>query len=236
MRITQGLEQTQFLTALNQLESSISQTQNEISTRIVVHDRIAKPRRRRARDRLQSGAGTEPAIPDQRQQRAGRPQYRGQCADAGAKRAAELCATLRSQANNATVSAQDRSAIATQATQIQGTLAVARQHAGRQRQLHLRRLRDANSTVCLERHRRHVRRRSGSAAGADRGGPNGGRRRQRRSRLQSNQDGKRHIHRDRRGRQHGLRRPRRHNRYRSGGLRRRHVLDRFHGTDHLSGA
>ena len=32
MRITQGLEQTQFLTALNQLESNISQTQNEIST------------------------------------------------------------------------------------------------------------------------------------------------------------------------------------------------------------
>jgi flagellin-like hook-associated protein FlgL len=32
MRVTQSMEQTQFLTALNQLESSISTTQNGIST------------------------------------------------------------------------------------------------------------------------------------------------------------------------------------------------------------
>ena len=32
MRITQNMEQTQFLTAINQLESSIANTQNDIST------------------------------------------------------------------------------------------------------------------------------------------------------------------------------------------------------------
>ena len=32
MRITQGMEQSQFLTALNQLESNIATTQNGIST------------------------------------------------------------------------------------------------------------------------------------------------------------------------------------------------------------
>jgi flagellin-like hook-associated protein FlgL len=32
MRVTQNLEQAQFLSALNQLESSISTTQNQIST------------------------------------------------------------------------------------------------------------------------------------------------------------------------------------------------------------
>ena len=34
MRITQGLEQAQFLATLNQLESSIAKTQNQISTRL----------------------------------------------------------------------------------------------------------------------------------------------------------------------------------------------------------
>ena len=32
MRVTQNLEQTQFLSALNSLESNIAQTQNDVST------------------------------------------------------------------------------------------------------------------------------------------------------------------------------------------------------------
>ena len=121
MRVTQGLEQTQFLTSINQLESSISQTQNEISTGLSFTTASQNP----------IGAGL---VTDYNQVLAQSQQYQanGTSAQGGlnieesaltqVQNALQSLRDLALQANNATVSAQDRSAIAAQATQIQGTL------------------------------------------------------------------------------------------------------------------
>jgi flagellar hook-associated protein 3 FlgL len=121
MRITQGLEQTQFLTSLNQLESSIAQTQNEISTGLSFTTPSQNP----------VGAGL---VTGYNQVLAQSQQYQvnGNSAQGGlnieesaltqVQNALQSLRDLALQANNATVSAQNRSAIATQATQIQGTL------------------------------------------------------------------------------------------------------------------
>ena len=76
------------------------------------------------------------------------------------------------------------------------SLLVDRQYPGRQRQLHLRRLRDANAALRVERHGRDLQRRSRAASGPDRRGPDRRHRRQRRSRVQSDQDRQRHLQRD----------------------------------------
>ena len=121
MRVTQGLEQAQFLTSINQLESSISQTQNEISTGLSFTTASQNP----------VGAGL---VTDYNQVLAQSQQYQanGNSAQGGlnieesaltqVQDALQSLRDLALQANNATVSAQDRSAIAAQATQIQGTL------------------------------------------------------------------------------------------------------------------
>jgi flagellar hook-associated protein 3 FlgL len=121
MRVTQGLEQTQFLTSINQLESSISQTQNEISTGLSFTTASQNP----------IGAGL---VTDYNQVLAQSQQFQanGNSAQGGlnieesaltqVQNALQSLRDLALQANNATVSAQDRSAIAAQATQIQGTL------------------------------------------------------------------------------------------------------------------
>ena len=121
MRVTQGLEQAQFLTSINQLESSISQTQNEISTGLSFTTASQNP----------VGAGL---VTDYNQVLAQSQQYQanGNSAQGGlnieesaltqVQNALQSLRDLALQANNATVSAQDRSAIAAQATQIQGTL------------------------------------------------------------------------------------------------------------------
>jgi flagellar hook-associated protein 3 FlgL len=121
MRVTTGLEQTQFLTSINQLESSISQTQNEISTGLSFTTASQNP----------VGAGL---VTDYNQVLAQSQQYQanGNSAQGGlnieesaltqVQNALQSLRDLALQANNATVSAQDRSAIAAQATQIQGTL------------------------------------------------------------------------------------------------------------------
>lgn len=121
MRVTQGLEQSQFLTSINQLESSISQTQNEISTGLSFTTASQNP----------VGAGL---VTDYNQVLAQSQQYQanGNSAQGGlniedsaltqTQNALQSLRDLALQANNATISAQDRSAIATQATQIQQTL------------------------------------------------------------------------------------------------------------------
>ena len=121
MRVTKGLEQTQFLTSINQLESSISQTQNEISTGLSFTAASQNP----------VGAGL---VTDYNQVLAQSQQYQanGNSAQGGlnieesaltqVQNALQSLRDLALQANNATVSAQARSAIAAQAAQIQGTL------------------------------------------------------------------------------------------------------------------
>lgn len=121
MRVTQGLEQSQFLTSINQLESNISQTQNGISTGLSFTTASQNP----------VGAGL---VTDYNQVLAQSQQYQanGNSAQGGlniedsaltqAQNALQSLRDLALQANNATISAQDRSAIATQATQIQQTL------------------------------------------------------------------------------------------------------------------
>jgi flagellar hook-associated protein 3 FlgL len=121
MRITVGLEQSQFLTALNQLESSISQTQNGISTGLSFTTASQNP----------VGAGL---VSGYQQVLAQSQQYtaNGNSAQGGLntedsaltqiQNALQSLRDLALQANNATQSAQSRSAIASQVTQIQGTL------------------------------------------------------------------------------------------------------------------
>ncbi len=89
MRVTQGMEQAQFLTALNQLESSISTTQNDISTGLSFTTASQNP--------VAAGlvSGYNQVLAQSQQYTAngnsapGQPQYRGQRADAGAKRPAK---------------------------------------------------------------------------------------------------------------------------------------------------
>jgi flagellar hook-associated protein 3 FlgL len=121
MRITQGLEQTQFLTSLTQLESGISQTQNEISTGLSFTTASQNP----------VGAGL---VTGYNQVLAQSQQYQanGNSAQGGlnveesaltqVQNALQTVRDLALQANNSTVTAQGRSAIATQVAQIQGTL------------------------------------------------------------------------------------------------------------------
>jgi len=121
MRVTQNMEQTQFLTALNQLESTISSTQNGLSTGLSFTTASQNP----------VGAGL---VSGYNQVLAQSQQYtaNGQSAqgsinieDNALTQVQSQLQTLRSlalEANNATESPADRSAIATQVQQIQGTL------------------------------------------------------------------------------------------------------------------
>ena len=121
MRVTQGMEQAQFLTSLNQLESNIAQTQNEISTGLSFTTAAQNP----------VAAGL---VDSYNQVLAQSQQYtaNGNSAQGSlntednaltqVQNALQSLRDLALEANNATESAQDRSAIATQATQIQNTL------------------------------------------------------------------------------------------------------------------
>ena len=234
MRVTQGMEQAQFLTALNQLESSISNTQNDISTGLSFTTASQNP----VAAGLVSGYNQVLAQSQQYTANGNSAQSSLNTEDSALTQVQNALQSLRDlalEANNATHigarSQRDRHAGPADPRHP----ALPRQHAGRQRQLHFRRLRDADAAVCAERDRRHVQRRSGPAAGANRSGTNGRRRRQRRSGVQPNQDRERHLQRDRRGRQHGHRSHRRHHGHRSGRLRRGLLFDRLYGAEYLSG-
>lgn len=121
MRVTQGMEQSQFLTALNQLESSISTTQNGISTGLAFTTASQNP----------VGAGL---VAGYNQVLAQSQQYtaNGNSATESLNTEDSALTQLQSQlqslrdlaleANNATESPSDLSAIATQVQQLQGSL------------------------------------------------------------------------------------------------------------------
>jgi flagellar hook-associated protein 3 FlgL len=121
MRVTQNMEQAQFLTALNQLESSISTTQNGISTGLAFTTASQNP----------VGAGL---VAGYNQVLAQSQQYtaNGNSAtdslnteDSALTQLQNQLQSLRDlalEANNATESSSDLSAIATQVQQIQGSI------------------------------------------------------------------------------------------------------------------
>jgi flagellar hook-associated protein 3 FlgL len=121
MRITQGMEQTQFLGALNQLESSISQTQNEISTGLSFTTASQNP--------VDAGLVSQySAVMAQSQQyttNANSAQSSLNTEDTALTQVQTQLQSLRGlalEANSGTVSSQNLSAIAAQATQIQNSL------------------------------------------------------------------------------------------------------------------
>jgi flagellar hook-associated protein 3 FlgL len=121
MRVTQSLEQSQFLTAINQLESNISTTQNQISSGLSFTTAAQNP--------IAAGLVT-----DYNQALTQSQQYDTNSSSAQTSLNTEDSALTQMQnslqslrdlaleANNSDESPQDLSAIATQATQIQNTL------------------------------------------------------------------------------------------------------------------
>src|ERR1700678_1627277 len=121
MRVTQSLEQSQFLSAINQLESNLSATQNQISTGLSFTTAAQNP----------VGAGL---VTDYNQALTQSQQFVTNSNSAQTSLNTEDSALTQMQtslqslrdlaleANNSSESPQDLSAIATQATQIQNTL------------------------------------------------------------------------------------------------------------------
>ncbi|MGA2707552.1 MAG: flagellar hook-associated protein FlgL [Steroidobacteraceae bacterium] len=121
MRVTQGMEQTQFLTALNGLESNLAQTQNEVSTGLAFTTPAEDP----------AAAGT---VDNLNQVLAQSQQYTANANSAQTSLNTEDNAltqledqlqslhSLALEANSGTQSSQDLSAIATQVSQIQNSL------------------------------------------------------------------------------------------------------------------
>jgi flagellar hook-associated protein 3 FlgL len=121
MRVTQNLEQTQFLAALNTLESNLSKTQNQISSGLSFTTASQNP--------VSAGLVT-----DYNQALAQSQQYDTNSSSAQTslntegsaltqvQSALQSLRDLALEANSGTESSQDLSAIATQATQIQSSL------------------------------------------------------------------------------------------------------------------
>jgi flagellar hook-associated protein 3 FlgL len=121
MRITQGMEQSQFLTALNQLESSVSVTQNGISTGLSFTTASQDP--------VAAGLvnGYNQVLAQSQQYTANGQSAQGSLniednALTQVQSQLQSVRDLALQANNATVSGTNLSAIATQVQQIQQTL------------------------------------------------------------------------------------------------------------------
>jgi len=121
MRVTQSLEQTQFLTAINNLESALSETQNQVSTGLA----FTTP----AEDPIAAGN-----VSNLNEVLAQSQQYTSNANSAQTSLETENTAltqvqtqlqslySLALQANAGTVSSENLSAISAQATQIQNTL------------------------------------------------------------------------------------------------------------------
>jgi len=121
MRVTQSLNQAQFLAALTQLESNLSQTQNQISTNLAFTTPSQNP--------VAAGSvnNYDQALAQSQQydSNANSAQTRLSIEDTALSQVQTQLQSLRDlalQANNSSVSSQDRTAIATQATQIQNSL------------------------------------------------------------------------------------------------------------------
>jgi len=121
MRITQGMEQSQFLTALNQLESNIATTQNGISTGLAFTTASQDP--------VAAGLvnGYNQVLAQSQQFTANGQSAQGSLniEDNALSQVQTQLQSLRDlalEANNATVSGANLSAIATQVQQIQQSL------------------------------------------------------------------------------------------------------------------
>jgi flagellar hook-associated protein 3 FlgL len=121
MRVTQGLEQAQFLAAINQLESSISTNQNDISSGLSFTTASENP----VGAGLVSGYNQVLAQSQQYTANGNSAQSSLNTEDNALTQLQNQMQSLRSlalEANNGTESQQDLNAIATQASQIQQSL------------------------------------------------------------------------------------------------------------------
>jgi flagellar hook-associated protein 3 FlgL len=121
MRVTQGMEQAQFLTSLNQLESSISQTQNDISSNLSFTTASQNP----VDAGLVNGYNAALAQSEQYTTNANSAQTGLTTEDTALTQMQSQLQSLRDlalEANSGTASNSNLSAIATQATQIQNSL------------------------------------------------------------------------------------------------------------------
>jgi flagellar hook-associated protein 3 FlgL len=121
MRVTQSLEQSQFLTALNQLESNLSTTQNQISSGLSFTTASQNP----VGAGLVAGYNQALARSEQYDTNSNSAQTSLNTEDTALTQVQNALQSLRDlalEANNSSVSAQNRSAIATQAVQIQQSL------------------------------------------------------------------------------------------------------------------
>ncbi len=121
MRVTQSLNQAQFLAALTQLESNLSQTQNQISTNLAFTTPSQNP--------VAAGSvnNYDQALAQSQQydSNANSAQTRLSIEDTALSQVQTQLQSLRDlalQANNSSVSSDGRTAIAAQATQIQNSL------------------------------------------------------------------------------------------------------------------
>jgi flagellar hook-associated protein 3 FlgL len=121
MRVTQGMEQSQFLTAIDQLESNISTTQNQISSGLSFTTASQNP--------VAAGLVTNynQALAQSQQYDTNSNSAQSSLNTEGTaltqvQNALQSLRDLALEANNATETDQDRSAIAAQATQIQSSL------------------------------------------------------------------------------------------------------------------
>ena len=121
MRVTQGLEQSQFLAALDQLESNISTTQNQISSGLSFTTASQNP----VAAGLVTNYNQALAQSQQYDTNSNSAQSSLHTEDTALTQVQNALQSLRDlalEANNATETSQDRSAIAAQATQIQSSL------------------------------------------------------------------------------------------------------------------
>lgn len=121
MRVTQGLEQSQFLTALDQLESNISTTQNQISSGLSFTTASQNP----VSAGLVTNYNQALAQSQQYDTNSNSAQSSLNTEDTALTQVQNALQSLRDlalEADNATETDQDRSAIAAQATQIQSSL------------------------------------------------------------------------------------------------------------------
>jgi len=121
MRVTQSLNQAQFLAAMTQLESNLSKTQNSISTNLAFNTPSQNP--------VAAGSvnNYDQALAQSQQydSNSNSAQTRLSIEDTALSQVQTQLQSLRDlalQANNSSVSSQDRTAIATQAAQIQNSL------------------------------------------------------------------------------------------------------------------
>ncbi|HXA36376.1 MAG TPA: flagellar hook-associated protein FlgL [Steroidobacteraceae bacterium] len=121
MRVTQDLNQTQFLSAIATLESNLSQTQNQISSNQAFTTASQNPTAAGAVNNYDQAL----AQSQQYDTNANSAQTRLSIEDSTLAQVQTQLQSLRDlalQANNSTLSSQDRTAIAAQATQIQNSL------------------------------------------------------------------------------------------------------------------